>query len=113
MIVIKAIARMGTDSLDPVVKEVKEIRTRTLRRPGVLGYDFFQQDDDHVIALEVYADSEVLLAHIDAGGFDGLFALVEIERIELMGPASDEVRARFEQLGNVALYPSITEPAVS
>ena len=109
MIVIKAIARVTAGSLDPVAEEVKEIRTRSLRRPGVIGYDFFQQDDDHVVALEVYEDSDVLIAHIDAGGFEGLFELIEIERIELMGPVSAEIRSRFEALGNVAMYPSITE----
>jgi quinol monooxygenase YgiN len=111
MIVIKAIARITAGSVDPVAAEVKEIRTRSLRRAGVIGYDFFQQDDGHVIALEVYEDSDVLIAHIDAGGFEGLFELIEIERIELMGPVSAEVRSRFEALGNVAMYPSITEAA--
>jgi quinol monooxygenase YgiN len=109
MIVIKAIAHVTADSVDPVAKEVKEIRTRTLKRPGVIGYDFFQQDDDHVVALEVYEDSDILLAHIDGGGFDDLFKLIEVERIELMGPVSDEARSRFEALANVEMYPSITE----
>jgi quinol monooxygenase YgiN len=109
MIVIKAIARVTADSFDPVVDEVKEIRTRSLKRPGVIGYDFFRQDDDHVVALEVYEDSDVLIAHIDAGGFDGLFKLIEIERIEMMGPVSAEVHSRFAALGNLGMYPSITE----
>jgi quinol monooxygenase YgiN len=109
MIVIKAISRVTADSLDPVVQQVREIRTRTLKRPGVLGYDFFAQDDDHVVALEVYEDSDVLIAHIDGGGFDELFKLIEVERIELMGPVSDEVRSRFEPIGTVSMYPSITE----
>jgi len=108
MIVIKAVSRVTADSIDPVVEEVTEIRARTLRRAGVLGYDFFRQDDDHVVAIEVYADSDVLAAHIDAGGFEGLFELLEIERIELMGPVSAEVRGRFEAMANVSMYPSLT-----
>ena len=83
MLVIKATARVTADSLDPIVDQVKEIRTRSLKRRGVLGYDFFRQDDDHVVALEVYEDSDVLIAHMDAGGFDELFKLIEIERIEV------------------------------
>ncbi len=109
MIVIKAIAHVTTGSVDRVAEEVSEIRTRTLKRPGVIGYDFFQQDDDHVVALEVYEDSDVLIAHVDAGGFDALFEMIAVERIELMGPVSDEVRSRFEAVGNVEMYPSITE----
>jgi quinol monooxygenase YgiN len=108
MIVIKAISRVTADSLDPVVEQVKEIKARSLKRPGVIGYDFFQQDDDHVVALEVFEDSDVLIAHLDGGGFDGLFKLIEVERIELMGPISAEIRSRFEALANVAMYPSIT-----
>ena len=79
MIVIKAIAHVTTDSVDRVAEEVREIRTRTLKRPGVIGYDFFQQDDDHVVALEVYEDSDVLIAHVDAGGFDALFEMIAVE----------------------------------
>jgi quinol monooxygenase YgiN len=113
MIVIKAVAHVTADSVDPVAEQVREIRTRTLKRPGVIGYDFFQQDDDHVVALEVYENSDILLAHIDAGGFDELFKLIEVETIELMGPVSNEARSRFEALGNVAIYPSITEARVT
>ena len=109
MIIIKATARVTADSLDSIVDEVNEIRTRSLKRPGVIGYDFFRQDDDHVIILEVYEDSDVLIAHMDAGGFDGLFKLIEMERIEIMGPASAEVRSRFAALENAGMYPSLTE----
>ena len=109
MLVIKATARVTADSLDPIVDQVKEIRTRSLKRRGVLGYDFFRQDDDHVVALEVYEDSDVLIAHMDAGGFDELFKLIEIERIEVMGPVSAEVRSRFAELESLGMYPSLTE----
>jgi quinol monooxygenase YgiN len=109
MIVIKAISRVTAESLDPVVEQVKEIKARSLERLGVIGYDFFQQDEEHVVALEVFEDSDVLIAHVDGGGFDELFKLIEVERIELMGPISAEVRSRFEALANVAIYPSITE----
>ena len=109
MIVIKAIAHLTTGSIDRVAEEVSAIRTRTLKRPGVIGYDFFRQDADHVVALEVYEDSDVLIAHVDAGGFDALFEMIAVDKIELMGPVSDEVRSRFEVIGNVEMYPSITE----
>lgn len=108
MIVIKASSRVKDGQGDAAVAAATAVRERSLKRSGVLGYDFFREDDTHFVVIEVYDGSETLLAHVEAGGFDDLFAVTEVLRIEAFGDPSPEVRALFASFGAFTVYPSVT-----
>jgi quinol monooxygenase YgiN len=108
MIAIKAIARVTAGDMEPVVAAVREVKTASLSLPGALAYDFFQQDEGHLVTLEAYDSSEAVIAHVDGIDFTDLFAVVEMTDVEVFGNPSPELRARFDALDKVSIYPSVT-----
>jgi quinol monooxygenase YgiN len=109
MIAIKAIARVTAGDMDPVIAAVRDVKVASLNLPGALAYDFFQQDDGHLVTLEAYDSSEAVIAHVEGVDFTDLFAVVEMTDVEVFGNPSPELRARFDALENVTIYPSVTD----
>ena len=112
MIAIKAVARVTAADMEPVIAAVRGAKEASLRLPGCLAYDFFQQDSDHIVTLEVYDASQAVIDHIDQIDFSDLFALIDMMDVEVFGNPEPELRARFEALEKVSIYPSVTDHAV-
>ncbi len=108
MIVIRAVIRINEGQADAARAEATTVARRSVKRDGVLGYDFFALDEDRIVVIEVYDSSETLLAHINGGGFDELFSVTSVEELEIYGDPADEAKAIFAAITTPAILPSFT-----
>jgi hypothetical protein len=44
----------------------------------------FELDGDRIVVIEVYDGAEMRLAPVEAGGFDGLFAVTAVQELEII-----------------------------
>lgn len=109
MIVIRAVIRISDGEADAARAAMSTVAERSVKREGVLGYDFFRLDEDRVVVIEVYDTSETLLAHVNGGDFDELFAVTSVEKLEIYGDPADEAKAIFSAFGAPTIHSSFTK----
>jgi quinol monooxygenase YgiN len=89
------------------IDEFKKLAAELIKKveanePNTLSYEWFLSDDESkCYVLEIYKDSEALMAHLgDIGEMMGPFLeLAPLTRLELYGSPSDEVRQALEPFG--------------
>jgi quinol monooxygenase YgiN len=84
--------RTRQDTLGDVVRLTAELRLRSLAEPGCLGYEVFEQLDDHcaLLLIERYRDDAALQSHRLSAHYkelvvDRILPLLESRHVELLG----------------------------
>jgi quinol monooxygenase YgiN len=89
------------------IDEFKQLATEIIKKveanePNALSYEWFLSDDESkCYVVEIYKDSEAVMAHLgNIGEMMGpILEIAPITRLEVYGSPSDELRQALEPLG--------------